>query len=93
MDDDLMARQLVRAVQEDLRLWLNVPRLEPELIANLYLRIRDILRRDGALDELALAVYLTATAWQPSVPESASVIPTLRRDLETVINAKGENNP
>ncbi len=88
-----MARQLVRAVQEDLRLWLNVPRLEPELIANLYLRIRDILRRDGALDELALAVYLTATAWQPSVPESASVIPTLRRDLETVINAKGENNP
>lgn len=85
-----MARKLVRAVQEDLRLWLNVPRLEPELIANLYLRIRDILRRDGALDELALAVYLTATAWQPSAPESASVIPTLRRDLETVINEKGD---
>lgn len=95
-DNDLLARRLVRAVQEDLRHWLHVARLEPELVATLYLRVRDILRRGaplddaGALDELALAVYLTATAWQAPAPESASVIPVLRRDIAGVMNSKGD---
>jgi hypothetical protein len=95
-DNDLLARRLIGAVQEDLRHWLHVARLEPELVATLYLRVRDILRRGaprddaGALDELALAVYLTATAWQPPAPDSASVIPILRRDIAGVMNSKGD---
>ncbi|HJW95873.1 MAG TPA: hypothetical protein VJ901_19855 [Thermoanaerobaculia bacterium] len=95
-DNDLLARRLIRAVQDDLRHWLHVARLEPELVATLYLRVRDVLRRGaplddaGALDELALAVYLTAGAWQPPAPESAAVIPILRRAIAGVITSKGD---
>ena len=38
---------------------------------------------------LTLAVYLTATAWQAPAPDSASVIPVLRRDIAGVMNSKG----
>jgi len=89
-DNDLLARRLVRAVQEDLRHWFHVARLEPELVATLYLRVREILRRGGAVDELALAVYLTATAWQQPAADSSAVIPILRRDIAGVMHSKGD---
>ena len=91
-DTDLVARRLVRAVQDDLRRWQAVPRLEPELVAALYLRVREILGRwpnpdDGAIDELALAVYLTTSAWQPTPDRAASLLPILRRDIAEAMHA------
>lgn len=89
---DLVARRLVHAVQDDLRRWQAVPRLEPELVAALYLRVREILGRwpspdDGAIDELALAVYLTTSAWQPTRDRAASLLPILRRDIAEAMHA------
>ena len=91
-DTDLAARRLVRAVQDDLRRWQAVPQLEPELVAALYLRVREILSRwpnpdDGAIDELALAVYLTTSAWQPTPDRAASLLPILRRDIAEAMHA------
>ena len=91
-DTDLAARRVVRAVQEDLRRWQAVPRLEPELVAALYLRVRDILARwpnpdEGAIDELALTVYLTTSAWQPTPDRAASLLPILRRDIAEAMRA------
>ena len=91
-DTDLVARRLILAVQDDLRRWQAVPRLEPELVAALYLRVRDILARwptpdDGAIDELALTVYLTASAWQPTPDRAATLLPILRRDIAEAMHA------
>lgn len=81
-DLDLVARRLIVAVQDDVVRWCDVPRLEPELVGALYVRLRDILRTspadDDLLDELALAVYLTVSAWTADGDRIASILPDLR---------------
>lgn len=66
---DQVARRLVHDVEEDLRSFLRLDRLDPQLVALLYLQVRGVIERCGdadAIDELALAIYLTASAWQSS---------------------------
>lgn len=90
-DADLLARGLLRAVQDDLRRWLEVPQLDHELVAALYLRVIDVLgRRPGAeekeaVDELALAIYLTASAWQSRSEPPVTLLSSLRQAIASAV--------
>lgn len=78
VDPDRQSRRLLNAVQHPLEQFLEVDRLDQELVGNLYLRLRDALTQwqsrdglrslvdDALFDELALIVYLTAGAWRSS---------------------------
>lgn len=98
MSHDELARQLILAVQEDLKTWYDVPRIESELIGALYLQLRDVMRRwteldeAGAVDELALAVYLTATAWQSPADQPTALLPLLRRDIAEAMRAQSKGD-
>lgn len=67
---DRLARQIIHAADADLRRVLGSTHLDCELVAALYLRLREALQRvqnateEGAIDELALTIYLTTSAWK-----------------------------
>lgn len=96
-DLDLAARRLIFAVQADVVRWCEMPQLDPELVGALYLRVRDILRRSPAdeevIDELALAVFLTVSAWTADGDRIASILPALRRDIADAMHAAKTNPP
>lgn len=77
---DHIARRLVHDSDEDLRRFLQVEHLDPALVALLYLHVRGMIERCdevGAVDELALAIYLTASAWQPSAEPPVGLLTAL----------------
>jgi hypothetical protein len=85
------ARRVVRNVEPDLCRHLGVSRLDPDFVAELYIRVREELLRSssgGAVtgDEdssssLALTIFLVTTSQQ----EGSVVSPELIPRLETVI--------
>jgi hypothetical protein len=88
---DRVARRLVQASEKDLRHFLGLKRLDPELVANLYLQVRNVVDRwdeEGAVDELALAIYLTATTWESNVTAPVNLLTSLHLAIETTLHAE-----
>jgi hypothetical protein len=89
---DLLARRLMRAAEEDLRSWLGVAQLDHELLGALYLRLREVLERsakpddDDTVQELALAIYLTASAWQSKSDAPVDLLVSLRREISKTLS-------
>ena len=77
---DLLTRRIIRASEEDLRHWLGVVQLDCDLLSTLYLQVRAALDRcqspdDAvAVEELALTMLLTASAWRTGNQGSAETI-------------------
>ena len=77
---DLLTRRIIRASEEDLRHWLGVVQLDRDLLSTLYLQVRAALDRcqspdDAvAVEELALTMLLTASAWCTGNQGSAETI-------------------
>lgn len=93
---DEVARRLVRDSEEDLRRFLGVAQLEPALVTSLYLHVRSVIERcdeESVVDELVLALYLSASAWQPAeelpVDLLAALHSVITRTLQTE-RSKGE---
>jgi len=88
---DEVARRLILGVQEELRAAHCTPPLDRELISLLYLRTRDALVKggkpadDGAIDELALTMYLTISAWQSPTKFPVTILSSLRRHIANVL--------
>lgn len=67
---DAVARRLIRAAEEDLRRWIGSAHLDNDFLGALYLRVREVLERgqpaddEATVDDVALTIYLTASAWQ-----------------------------
>ncbi len=87
---DVQARMLIRASAPMLRQWLGAARLDHSLIGTLYLRQRSILENwcltVGAdshshkqlIEQLAVAIYLTAAAWQTGLQPDVCLLSSLR---------------
>jgi len=87
---DGQARMLIRASAPMLRQWLGTAQLDPSLIGTLYLRQRSVLENwsltGGAddhshkqlIEQLAVAIYLTAAAWQTELQPDVSFLSSLR---------------
>lgn len=88
---DLLARRLMRAAEEDLRSWLAVSRLDQDLLGALYLRLLEVLQRsdasdDDTVEELTLAIYLTASAWQSKSDAPVDLLVALRREISKTLS-------
>jgi hypothetical protein len=88
---DLLARRLMRAAEEDLRSWLVVARLDHELLGALYLRLLEVIERsqvpdDDTVEELALAIYLTASAWQTKSDAPVDLLVSLRSGISKTLS-------
>ncbi|HEY0788108.1 MAG TPA: hypothetical protein VGE86_05650, partial [Thermoanaerobaculia bacterium] len=92
-DDDLWIRSVIHASTEDLRRSLDVARLDPDLIAVLYLRLRESLETwdgisEGELVEQAtFTVYLTATAWAPAGEPGPALLDSIRTRIAATVAA------
>jgi hypothetical protein len=89
---DLLARRIIRASEEDLRHWLGVVQLDHDLLGTLYLQVRAALDRcqspdDAvAVEELALTMLLTASAWRTGNEGSAeTILSGLHRAISTTL--------
>jgi hypothetical protein len=90
-DPDLLVRRLMRAAEEDLRSWLVVRQLDHELLGVLYLRLLEVLERselpnDETVEELALAIYLTASAWQTKSDAPVDLLVSLRSGISRTLS-------
>ncbi len=88
---DHLTRRIIQSAEKDLRGFLQVPKLEQELVAILYLRLRQLVEDceiDGAADEIALAIYLTASAWEASAEPPLDVLNSLHRTIGATLEAE-----
>lgn len=90
---DLLARRIMRAAEEDLRHWLGIAQLDHELLGELYIRVRETLERcpmtDRAdVEELALTIYLTASAWQSKSEAPVELLLSLHQVIERTLSLK-----
>jgi hypothetical protein len=92
-DDDLWIRSVIHASTEDLRRSLDVARLDPDLIAVLYLRLRESLETwDGIseselVEQATFTVYLTATAWAPAGEPGPALLDSIRTRIASTVAA------
>lgn len=98
-DADLWVRNLIRAASDDLGSYLEVAKLDPDLIATLYIRLREALDSwDGAsegdlVERATLTVYLTAAAWAPAGERGPVLLDSLRaRIARTVVAGPQESD-
>lgn len=96
---DFLSRRLIQAAKGDLGAYLGSAALEQELVGALYSLVRDVLRqwhppatlgaqeKGKLVDELALAIYLTAAAWQSADAHTLELLPSLRRTLAIALGA------
>jgi len=107
---DCQARMLIRASAPMLRQWLGAAQLDQSLIATLYLRQRSVLENwcqtveadnhshQQLIEQLAVAIYLTAAAWQTGLRPDVCFLSSLREIVaaglpapETIaVSIKGE---
>jgi hypothetical protein len=84
---DHLSRRVIRDVEVDLRDALRVGHLENEFVSALYLATRGVLERGGdsldiaLVDELALTLYLTASAWLGRDDSAIELLASLHRTL------------
>ncbi len=92
-DADLWVRSVIRAATDDLRRSLDVARLDQDLIAALYFRLRESLEAwDGIsesdlVEQATFTVYLTAAAWAPAGEPGPILLDTLRSTIATTVAA------
>jgi hypothetical protein len=88
---DRLTRRLIQAAEKDLREFLRVPKLEQEFVAILYLRLRQLVEScddDGAADELALSIYLTASAWLASAEPPVDLLTSLHQTIGATLDSE-----
>ena len=98
---DRCTRRLILAVEPDLRAHLGPVLLDSGLVADLYIRLRDLLtahgrevlaagsRRDLA-EELALTLYLVVLTCQPGGEVEPDLLISLRESLLAALGGDGE---
>jgi cytochrome c5 len=80
-----VARRVIRAAEEDLRRWIGPAQLDNDFLAALYLRVREAFERscpgdnDAIVDDVALVIYLTASAWQPGNAPPLALLSSLHQ--------------
>jgi len=94
---DLLARHVILGCEDDLRRSLRGVRLDAELLGALYLRVREIFGRSAIEDiataeELAMAIYFTATAWQPDGDAPVALLLSLHTDISKTLDTMKEGN-
>ncbi len=92
---DLLARQVIRAGEEDLRRGLGDVQIDRELLGALYLRVREVLERSDTDDvataeELAMAIYFTASAWQPNGDAPVELLMSLHQVVSRTLEEMKE---
>jgi hypothetical protein len=99
---DRRARRLIRAVEPDLRAHLEPVLLDSGLVADLYVRLRELLaahdeeaagagsRRDLA-EELALTLYLVVSTRQPGGEVEPELLVSLRESLMVALGREAES--
>jgi hypothetical protein len=90
-EPDLLVRRVIRAAEEDLRSWLVVGHLDHEFLGALYLRLLEVMERSRTLDddtveELALAIYITASAWQTKIDAPVDLLVSLRSGISKTLS-------
>jgi hypothetical protein len=88
---DDVARRLIRASEEDLRRWMGTGQLESDLLSALYLRVREVLERgaadgDAMVEDIALTIYLTASAWQARAEPPLNLLTSLHRVIAVTLS-------
>ena len=84
---DHLSRRVVRDIEEDLRNALAVAHLDSDLVSALYLDAREVLGHSddvvdvAVVDELALTLYLTASAWLGRQETSVCLLAALHQTL------------
>ncbi|MEO6487687.1 MAG: hypothetical protein ABIO78_07095 [Thermoanaerobaculia bacterium] len=90
---------LIRASAPMLRQWLGAARLDQSLIGTLYLRQRSILENwyatvagdnhshEQLVEQLAVAIYLTAAAWQTGSQPDVRLLSSLREIVAARLRA------
>lgn len=90
-DADLWVRSVIRAATEDLLHFLDVARLDQDLIAALYLRLRESLEawdgisRTDLVEQVTFTVYLTAAAWAPAGERGPLLLDSLRTTIAATL--------
>ncbi len=90
---DAVARRLIRAAEEDLRQWIAVRDLDNDLLGALYLRVLETLERqatcdEAAVDDIALTIYLTLSAWQPNGSPPLHLLASLHQVVGAALAAE-----
>lgn len=97
---DAMARRLIRAAEEDLRGWIGVRQLDNDLLGTLYLRVREVLENgesagdQAKVDDVALTIYLTASAWQSAGKPPLALLSSLHHVIaKTLAHESSATSP
>lgn len=90
---DVVARRVIRAAEEDFRQWIAVRDLDSDLLGTLYLRVLETLERqtrcdEAAVDDVALTIYLTISAWQPDGAPPLHLLTSLHRVVAATLAAE-----
>ena len=91
---DTVARRLIRATEEDLRRSIGSAQLDNDFLAVLYLRVREILERgyrvddEATVDDVALTIYLTASAWRGGNAPPLALLSSLHQVIGKSIKEK-----
>lgn len=100
---DRQARMLIQASEPLLRHWLGVSSLDRTLIGTLYLRQRRILEhwyvtetsdersQRNLVEQLAVAMFMTATAWQTAAQPAVDLLSSLREIVAAGLPAAESN--
>ena len=92
---DAVARRLIRAAEEDLRRWMGSGQLDNDFLGTLYLRVREVLERGQPADDeatvvdVALTIYLTASAWQAGAEPPLTLLSSLHQVIGKTIQEEG----
>jgi hypothetical protein len=98
---DRRARRLIRAVEPDLRAHLGSVLLDSGLVADLYIRLRELLAAHGQeteaagsprdlAEELALTLYLFVSTRQPGGEVEPDLLVSLRESLLAVLSSESD---
>ncbi len=96
---DVSARRLIRATEEPLRRWIGVQQLDNDLLGALYLRVLEALERgqsasgSGAVEDIALTIYLTASAWQSRQEPPLELLSSLHQVIAKTLSDETTNAP
>jgi hypothetical protein len=93
---DVSARRLIRATEEPLRRWIGVQQLDNDLLGALYLRVLEALERgqsaSGAVEDIALTIYLTASAWQSRQEPPLQLLSSLHEVIAKTLSDESTTN-
>lgn len=95
---DVSARRLIRATEEPLRRWIGVQQLDNDLLGKLYLRVIEALERGqlaggaDAVEDIALTIYLTASAWQSRQEPPLELLSSLHQVIAKTLSDESSTN-